>query len=131
MEDIGATGSTYLMTLEQLQPYNETTSKSEETDKKMMNFIINPSTSGIQENLVQWATAGFIHGFQVLSVSLIRPSPCSDGQFRDLTSYVEYITGSDITSLVTNFQSHFLGIYFSYTISGNIINLHASRHAPI
>jgi hypothetical protein len=123
----GSTGPVYIMTLDELVQYHDTTTESENTDKTSMNFIIQPSTSGIQQNLIQWASAGFPPNYQVLSVALICPSPCSDGRYRDLLSYIYYITGSDISSLITKFQSNFLGIAFSHTISGNILNLRASK----
>jgi len=123
----GPTGPTYIMTLEELQQYHDTTLESETADKASMNFIINPATSGIQQNLIQWASAGFPVNYHVLSVALIRPSPCSDGQTRDMHSYISFLTGSDIMTLTTNFASNFLGIYFSYSISGNVVNLHASK----
>jgi len=123
----GPTGPTYLMTLDDLVQYHDTTVDSETADKVSMNFIIQPSTSGIQQNLIQWASAGFPSNYQVLSVSLIHPCPCSDGTSRELPSYICYITGSDISYLITNFQSNFLDIAFSHTISGNVLNLHASK----
>ena len=128
MGDTGATGSTYLMTLDQLQQYHDTTLESEAADRASMDFIIKPATSGIQQNLIQWASAGFPSNYQVLSVSLIHPSPCSDGVRRDILAYIQYLTGSNIVELTTNFQSNFLGIRFSYVISANnCVNLHASK----
>jgi hypothetical protein len=124
----GVTGHTYLMTLDQLVQYYDRTLEYEEKDKVSMNFIINPSTSGIQQNLIKWASAGFPVEYQVLSVSLIRPSPCSDGVRRDILAYIQYLTGSNIVELTTNFQSNFLGIRFSYILSSNnIVNLHATK----
>ena len=123
----GPTGPTYLMTLDQLVQYHDTTVESENADKVSMKFIINPSTSGIRQNLIQWASAGFPVDYQVLSVALIHPSPCSDGSSRDLPSYIQYLTGSDIMTLTTNFATKFLGISFSYSIAGNVVNLHASK----
>jgi hypothetical protein len=125
----GSAGRVYIMTLDELLQYHNSTVESEATDKASMNFIINPSTSGIQQNLIAWASAGFPSNYQVLSVALIHPSPCSDGTTRDLPSYIYYITGSDIMTLTTNFQSNFLGITFSYSISGNVVNLYASKTA--
>jgi hypothetical protein len=128
MADSGVTGATYLMTLDELQQYYDTTRESETADKVSMNFIINPATSGIQQNLIQWASAGFPSNYQVLSVALIRPSPCSDGVRRDILAYIQYLTGSSIDTLTTAFQSHFLGIRFSYILSANnIVNLHACK----
>ena len=116
------------MTLDQLVQYYDRTLEYEEKDKVSMNFIINPSTSGIQQNLIKWASAGFPVEYQVLSVSLIRPSPCSDGVRRDILAYIQYLTGSNIVELTTNFQSNFLGIRFSYILSAdNVVNLHASK----
>jgi hypothetical protein len=129
--DTGATGPTYIMTLDELLKYHNITAESEATDKKSMDFIIKPRTSGIQQNLIQWASAGFPFDYQVLSVALIHPAPCSDGVARDILSYIQYLTGSDIDTLTTNFQSNFLGICFSYSISGNIVNLTASKPGTI
>jgi hypothetical protein len=74
------------MTLDELVQYHDMTVDSETADKVSMNFIIQPSTSGIQQNLIQWASAGFPPNYQVLSVGLIHPSPCSDGTSRELPS---------------------------------------------
>jgi hypothetical protein len=124
----GETSPTYIMTLDQLVQYYDRTLEYEEKDKVSMNFIVNPSTSGIQQNLIKWASAGFPVDYQVLSVSLIRPSPCSDGVRRDILAYIQYLTGSNIVELTTNFQSNFLGIRFSYILSANnIVNLHATK----
>lgn len=117
----------YIMTLDQLSKYYDTTIQSETTDKSTMNFIINPSTSGIQQNLIQWASVGFPVNYQVLSIALIHPSPCADGRIRDMNSYISYLTESDITTLITAFQSNFLGMSFSYSIDGNIVNIYASK----
>ena len=123
----GPTGPTYIMTLDQLVQYHDKTVDSENKDKVAMDFIVKPRTSGVQQNLIQWATAGFPASYQVLSVALICPSPCSDGQSRNMQSYISYLTGSDIMTLTTAFQSNFLGISFSYSINGNVVNLHASK----
>lgn len=123
----GPTGPTYIMTLEQLVQYHDTTIDSENKDKVAMDFIVKPGTSGVQQNLIQWASVGFPSSYQVLSVALICPSPCSDGQSRNMQSYISYLTGSDIMTLTTAFQSNFLGISFSYSINGNVVNLHASK----
>ena len=137
MEDSGVTGETvsttpnYIMTLDDLVQNHDITLRSENTDKFSMNTIIKPNTTEMKEKLIQWALGGFLHGYQVLSVFIIRPSPCSDNQHRSMESYIEYITGSDITTLVTNFQSNFLGIYFSYSISGNLLSLYVSKNPPI
>jgi hypothetical protein len=123
----GPTGPVYIMTLDQLTQYHEKTVESERTDKTAMDSIVNPSLSGIQQNLITWASAGFPMEYKVLSVSLICPSPCSDGAGRGIMSYISYLTGSDIMTLTTNFATHFLGIYFSYRISGNTVELYASK----
>jgi Collagen triple helix repeat (20 copies) len=123
----GPTGPTYIMTLDQLVQYYDTIKQSETTDRNALDVIITPGLSNIQQNLINWASSGFSPDYQVLSVTLIRPSPCSDGQTRDMLSYIHYLTESDIMSLTSNFQTNFLGIYFSYSISDNAINLHVSK----
>ena len=123
----GPTGPVYIMTLEQLQQYHDTITQSETSDKTAMSAITVPSSSGIQQNLIQWASAGFPSDYSVLSVSLICPSPCSDGQSRNMMQYIEFLTGSNIMDLTTSFQTNFLDMYFSYSISGKTVTLHASK----
>lgn len=118
---------TYITTLDDLVQYYDTSIQTEATDKEAMNLITNPSTSGIQQNLIEWASLGFPVDHRVLSVSLIRPSPCSDGKVRDMQEYIFYLTGSYIASLTIAFQKNFLGIEFSYSITGNVVNLHACK----
>jgi hypothetical protein len=119
---------TYIMTLDQLVQYHNTTLDSEAKDRASLISIINPSTSEIQHKLIQWASAGFPSKKQVLSVSLVHPSPCSDGKVRDMYDYIFYLTGSTIDYLTATFQSKFLGIRFSAIISANnCVNLHASK----
>lgn len=125
--DVGVTGPTYIMTLDQLVMFHNTIVQYENSDRAALNFIISPSSSEIQQNLVEWASVGLCPNYRVLSLNLSCPSPCSDSKVRDIYSYISYLTGSDIATLVTTFQSNFLGIAFSYTITGNIINLHASK----
>jgi hypothetical protein len=120
----------YIMTIDQLTQYHNTTVQSEMSDKVSMDVIVSPNSSGIQQSLIQWASIGFPHDYQILSVNLIFPLRCSDGQVRDMMSYICYLTGSEIMTLTTNFQSNFFGIYFSYSISGNTVNLHVSKLPP-
>ena len=133
MGDTGATGVTgvtvpaYIMTLDDLMKYHDTTVDSENKDRVTMNSIVFPGTSGIQQNLIQWASAGFPVDHQILSVNLIRPSPCSDGVSRDMQEYIFYLTGRYIAQLTTAFQSNFFGIAFSYSICANNVNLHTCK----
>ena len=123
----GPTGPVYIMTLEQLQQYHDTITQSETSDKTALSAITAPLSSGIQQNLIQWASAGFSPDYGVLSVSLIHPSTCSDGQSRNMMQYIEFLTGSNIMDLTTSFQTNFLDMYFSYSIFGKTITLHASK----
>jgi hypothetical protein len=115
------------MTLEELRQYHDTITKTETADKLKLTAITIPGSSGVQQNLIQWATAGFPDQYGVLTVVLSPPSQCSDGQSRTLQQYIEFLTGSNIMDLTTAFQTNFLGIVFSYSISGNAITLHASK----
>ena len=121
------TGPTYIMTLEQLQQYHDTIIETETADKLKLTAITNPGSSGIQQKLIEWASAGFPSEYGVVTVSLNPPSTCSDGQSRTIQQYIEFLTGSNIMDLTTAFQTNFLGIYFSYSISGSTVTLHASK----
>ena len=125
----GPTGPVYIMTLEELRQYHDTITKAETADKLKLTAITNPGSSGIQPKLIEWATAGFPDQYGVLTVVLSPPSQCSDGQSRTLQQYIEFLTGSNIMDLTTAFQTKFLDICFSYSISGTSVTLHATSTA--
>jgi hypothetical protein len=123
----GPTGPVYIMTLEQLQQYHDTITQSETADKLKLTAITNPGSSGIQQKLIEWASAGFPHEHEAVIVTLSPPPQCSDGQLRTILQYIEFLTGSNIMDLTTAFQTNFLGIYFSYSISGSTVTLHVTK----
>ena len=123
----GPTGPVYIMTLEQLQQYHDSIMQAETDDKLKLSAITSPGSSGIQQNLIQWASAGFPNDYGVVVVVLNPPSMCSDGQSRTIQQYIEFLTGSNIMDLTTAFQTSFSGITFSYSIFGNIIILNARK----
>ena len=123
----GPTGPVYIMTLDDLQQYHDTIIQAESADKLNLTVITSPGSSGIQQKLIEWASAGFTHDYGVVTVSLNPPSTCSDGQSRTIQQYIEFLTGSNIMDLTTAFQTNFLGIVFSYSISGSTVTLHASK----
>jgi hypothetical protein len=125
----GPTGPVYIMTLDELRQYHDTITKTETADKLKLTAITIPESSGIQPKLIEWATAGFPDQYGVLTVVLSPPSQCSDGQSRTLQQYIEFLTGSNIMDLTTAFQTKFLDMCFSYSISGNAITLHATSTA--
>jgi len=129
MGDTGSTGPTYIMTMDQLVEYHDTTKQSEDSDKATLNVLLNPGSGDIQTKLMEWASVGFPHEYGVLTMPLIRPMPCTDGIARSMLSYISYITKSDIMTLVVNYQSYFQGMQFSYTINGNTVFLNVSKAA--
>jgi hypothetical protein len=127
MGDAGATGPSYIMTLDQLVEYHDTTKESEDADKVTLSPLVNPGTGDVQAKLMQWASVGFPHEYGVLSMPLIRPMPCTDGITRDVFSYIFFLTGKELLNLTLAYQACFQGMTFSYTINGNVVGLNVTK----
>ena len=60
-------------------------------------------------------------------ITLNSPSPCSDGTPRTVYDYTSFLLGADLDKTITNINARLPGITVSYVISGNTLQLCASR----
>ena len=128
MTATGPTGPTYIATIDQLVTQQNTALAQESADCTSLLPLSNPGSFGFTQPLQQWASAGFPALTPIATITLSPPSPCSDGTTRTAYEYVAYLLdGKDVAAATVELDSKFLGITISYVLSGNTLQLCATR----
>jgi hypothetical protein len=70
--------------------------QKETADAATLSAIGNPNISAMRSVLVSWAVTGFAGSVRVAEVSIYPPSVCSDGIARDLSEYIQFVSGKTI-----------------------------------
>jgi hypothetical protein len=128
MTATGPTGPTYIATIDQLVTQHNTALSQESADRTSLLPLSNPGSFGFTQPLQQWAAEGFPSLTPIATITLSPPSPCSDGTTRTVYEYVSYLLdGKDVAAATVELDSKFLGITISYVLSGNTLQLCATR----
>ena len=123
----GPTGPSYIATIDELITQQSTALVQESADRTSLLPLSNPGSFAFIQPLRQWAAAGFPALTSLISITLNPPSPCSDGMTRTVYEYVSYLLGKDVATATVELDSKFLGITISYVLSGNTLQLCATR----
>ena len=120
-------GPTYVMTMEQLLASHANIVQQENADKSRLSPLITPDTNSLTPAFMNWTSQGFPNIYILFSIQLAPPTVCADGVVRNVYDYVSYLLGKDLSAQIQQFDTNFLDMTMSYTISGNIVNVHVSR----
>jgi hypothetical protein len=113
--------SNYVTTIQQLVSEVEASdADTEKIDRWIIFPITNPNA--FLYPLKTWASIGFPAGSSVMMLSL--NAPTGGRSFHD---YVSYLLSIDISNHVRELNTHFLGIELSYVLSGNTVQVLATR----
>ena len=124
----GPTGPVYIATIDQLVTQQSTAVAQETADRTSLLPLSSPGSFAFIQPLQQWASAGFPALTSIATITLNPPSPCSDGTTRTAYEYVSYLLdGKDLATATVELDSKFLGITISYVLSGNTLQLCATR----
>lgn len=103
--------------------------QQKETDDRMrIEEFINPPLDTIKPALLQWAKAGFPDLYSIRNISLQPPTLCSDGIYRSLLFYYEYVYKKTLGDSLAPLQSKVQGMKFIFSHDGaTTITLHVSK----
>lgn len=116
-----------IATLAELTTSHDAILQKETADKAIVSQISNPNRSAIRASLISWTSRGFPSNFQIFSIMVTPPPICSDGVRRTFAEYVPYLLGGSIADELVKLQPQLVDITLSYTISGNILRIQASK----
>ena len=117
----GSTGPAYLLTLAELQKSQAGLVKQESTDRATLGPLITPNMRIMNSTFQTWASVGYPPLYRLLSMTLLHPSPCSDGITRNMYDYCSWLMGVPLSTQVETFDANFLNIETSYGFSGNTL----------
>lgn len=97
--------------------------EKEEDDKAKLSSLINPDWNDIRAKLIAWAARKFALPCDFMTFSLNPPNPCSDGVYRTLPEYVQFLTGKTISEHLATFQSVLPDFVASYLIQDGVLHI--------
>jgi len=116
-----------IVTMEELMASHAVIVEKESVDRTSLNALVNPTRDQYRPQLFQWAAAGFPGIYVIQSFSVTPPDLCADGVRRDVNAYINYLTGTDMGSVVANIQALVTGIVVSFSFEGNSVMIHVSK----
>ena len=116
-----------IVTMEELMASHAVIVEKESVDRTSLNALVNPTREQYRPQLFQWAAAGFPGIYVVQSFSVTPPDLCADGVRRDVNAYINYLTGTDMGTIVANIQALVTGIVVSFSFEGNSVRIHVSK----
>ncbi len=117
----------YIATLEELQSSTEAIAKKESDDRVLAQQIAEPNPTALRTKLLEWAGAGFPDAYEVLSITLVSPSVCTDGQVRTKFDYLTYLLGMQLGDQLRIVEQKLPGMMLSYSTPGDRVRVHVSR----
>ena len=115
------------MTMEQLLASHANIVQQETADKSCLSPLITPDTNSLTPAFMNWTSLGFPNIYILFSIPLAPPTVCADGVVRNMYDYVSYLLGKDLSAQIQEFDTNFLDMTMSYTITGNTLNIHVSK----
>jgi len=117
----------YIATLDELIASSEATIKKENDDKIAIRQISNPNPMSLKTKLLEWASLGFPAAYEIISITLIPPTICSDGQIRSKFEYLSYLLGMELGPQLRIIEQKLPGMALSYSTPDNRIRIHVSK----
>jgi len=117
----------YIATLEELITSTEAITRKENDDRILVQQISNPNPTSLRVKLLEWAGAGFPDAYEILSIVLVPPSVCADGQVRTKFEYVNYLLGMQLGDQLRILEQRLPGMMLSYSTPGSRICVHVAK----
>ena len=100
---------------------------TEQEHKNLLESIDTLSFDYIRARLIQWATNGFRNAYPIHEIYLTPPPLCSDGVARNLSDYIEFVSGRTIADHVAVLQSRMPDMTVSFAYTGQSIIIVVSK----
>jgi hypothetical protein len=110
-----------ILTLADLLSDQSVVQSKEEEDKNTLETIWNRPVSDFRPKLVEWVLKGKPSAFPLFLLDIKPPPRCSDGEVRDLATYIEFCSGKSIADHVALLQAKLPDIQLSFmNLNGSI-----------
>jgi hypothetical protein len=117
----------YIATLDELLSSTEATAKKESDDRSVVRQISEPNAMALRTKLLEWASLGFPDAYEILSITLVPPRVCTDGQVRTKFDYLTYLLGMQLGDQLRIVEQKLPGMLLSYSTPGDRVCIHVTR----
>ena len=100
---------------------------SENDHRNLLESIGTLSFDYIKSRLIQWATTGFRNAYPIHEIYVAPPPLCSDGVARNLSDYIEFVSGRTIADHVAVLQTRMPDMTVSFAYTGQSIVIVVSK----
>ena len=119
--------SPYIATLAELLSSTEAVAKKESDDRFLVRQISEPNPVSLRTKLLEWAGLGFPDAYEILSIVLVPPSVCADGQVRTKFEYFNYLLGTQLGDHLRVLEQKLPGMLLSYSTPDNRVCVHVTK----
>ena len=101
--------------------------QKEATDAAALAAIGNPDINELRTRLVAWAVTGFAGSVRACEVSISPPVVCSDGCARDLSDYIQFVSGKSIYDHLALLSEKLPDFRVAFVYMGDAIHFMVSK----
>lgn len=112
-----------ILTLADLMGEHTLVQSKEQADKTLLESIGSQAVGNLRPKLIEWVMKGYPDAFPILSLSILPPSRCSDGETRSLPDYIQFCSGKTITEHVALLQAKLPDITVSFANIGGVVTI--------
>jgi hypothetical protein len=121
----------YIMTISDLMTQQSMLAQQLIADTAALQPLANPPSNNdaISAALVKWASEGFPSKYTLLNMGLSLHGIAMNPERANTYAYASKIIGVDLSQAVTNFESNFQGMDFTFSTLSNSVLVHVSKTA--
>ena len=101
--------------------------QKEATDAAALAAIGNPDINELRTRLVAWAVTGFAGSVRACEVYISPPAVCSDGAARDLSDYIQFVSGKSIYDHLALLSEKLPDFRVAFVYMGDAIHFMVSK----
>lgn len=110
-----------VLTLSELLSDQTIVLTKEAEDKALLETIWSQHIQGLKPKLLEWVMKGQPDGFPLVTLSIVPPARCSDGEVRNLPDYVTFCSGKTMEEHVGLLQAKLPDIRLSFANVGGLV----------
>ncbi len=116
-----------ILTMNDIVNAREVILSKEVSDGDAFRGIPNQSVDFLRSRMIEWAKDGFRNAYTLFSIPISLPEVCSDGVSRNLTEYIEFVSGKPIQDHVAGLQAKLPDFDVSFANFGGNVGIVVSR----
>ena len=116
-----------ILTMSDIVNAREVILAKETADGELFCGIPNQSVDFLRTRMIEWAKNSFADAYTLFTIPASVPEVCSDGVSRDLTDYIQFVSGKSIQDHVASLQARLPDFNISFCNLGGSVGIVVSK----